>query len=136
MGNKWEGEELLRFYTFVVYNFGFIYKRKYKLVENYRKAGLSSNDAFTVHNDGISMKIVKMPRSGEKSEKGCLPRSSSQRVTGARAHSKSEVLGEETTKRMTSGNFGSEIRRAQNIGKVSPGGDIASKSSQMSKING
>jgi hypothetical protein len=27
MGNKWQGEELLKFYTFIVYNLGFIIDR-------------------------------------------------------------------------------------------------------------
>jgi hypothetical protein len=30
MGNKWQGEELLKFYTFIVYNLGFIISRNHK----------------------------------------------------------------------------------------------------------
>lgn len=62
MGRKWEGEELLKFYTFIVYNLGFIIERNQYYTEH--------PEQVTLHPEGAQPKKGQYSKSDKKSGKG------------------------------------------------------------------
>ncbi len=90
MGNKWQGEELLKFYTFVIHNFGYIYQRKETLISE--EAGIQQGDSVELQKKDNILKLVLI----KKDEPECVSEQN-ERYSGDQEKCDSSVVDEESS---------------------------------------
>jgi len=67
MGKNWEGDELLKFYTFIIYNFGFIVRKKTKNTDLSKFLDSEQDHSVILKRNNLSLKFVKVGSSAEYS---------------------------------------------------------------------